>query len=58
MRGGAIGAMIRALGSTCLRRGEVHLERSVWEGADLGLPAVHRDGRGGLHSRIVVEDPC
>jgi tellurite resistance protein TerC len=29
----------------------------VREGADLGLPAVHRDGRVYLHSRLVVEDP-
>ena len=47
----------RALGSARLRRGEVHLERPLWEGADLGLPSVHRYGRGGLHSRLVVEDP-
>src|SRR5829696_2669620 len=47
----------RALGGARLRRGEVHLERPLREGADLGLAAVHRDGGGGLRSRLVVEDP-
>jgi tellurite resistance protein TerC len=47
----------RALDGTRLRRGEVHLERFVREGADLGLPTVHRNGCVYLHSRLVMEDP-
>ena len=44
------------LGYTRLRWVQVHLERPLWRGADLGLLVVYSYGLIGLHNSLLVEE--